>query len=511
MMMLNHGRKKLKIKNEKLKMMVKLFLTLFSIHYSLFTLLSAASVEATVNTQEVVKGNPVQLRIKAIGGSAAFPNIHDINGARVTNSGTSRQSSMQITVNGMQKETSTVRKYIFVPEHDMTIPSYSVRIGGDNYKTKPLHIRVVESHAPKLQKNEKFSFQLKSDKSTVSVGESFVITVYMSISQSLQGIQVSEYVAPNAPDFFIKEITGQNEYEHDGYTIIEKRYIVTPKKEGNFTIEAAKAKLGQPDWTKQDIFGRPGTSWMPIVSNVLPIEVKALQTDADVVGDFTLNTKIDAQKVKANKPINLTIHIEGKGSLEDFEFPKYEIDGVTIYSDEAKVESHLEGTELVSSYSKSFAFISENDFTIPVREISAYNPQTKETKMLKVPSYDITIEGNKNAVVVPTSHNVVETKEPIAPEVISKEVEVKTTQWWMLALAFGLGVLFMYLVRFFPKLFQSKEKSYRESDALKILYSHISEDKAVEEMVRKLYARKNGDKSVQIDKKELKAMVERFR
>jgi len=30
-------------------------------------------------------------------------------------------------------------------------------------------------------------------------------------------------------------------------------------------------------------------------------------------------------------------------------------------------------------------------------------------------------------------------------------------------------------------------------------------------MVRKLYARKNGDKSVQIDKKKLKEMVERFR
>ncbi|HFQ62495.1 MAG TPA: hypothetical protein ENK39_09400, partial [Epsilonproteobacteria bacterium] len=119
--MLNHGRKKLKIKNEKLKMMVKLFLTLFTVHYSLFTILSAASVEATVNTKEVVKGNPVQLRIKAIGGAAAFPNIRNIAGVGVTDSGTSRQSSMQITVNGMQSETSTVRKYIFIPEHDMTI------------------------------------------------------------------------------------------------------------------------------------------------------------------------------------------------------------------------------------------------------------------------------------------------------------------------------------------------------------------------------------------------------
>ena len=492
-------------------MLKKYLFILPAIYYLLSTILNAASVEATVNTQEVVKGNPVQLRIKAIGGAAAFPNIRDINGAGVTNSGTSRQSSMQITVNGMQKETSTVRKYIFVPKQDMTIPSYTVRIGGENYKTKPIRIRVVESHAPKLQKSEKFSFQLKSNKSSVSVGESFVITVYMSISQSLQGIQISGYVAPSSPDFFIKEITGQKEYEHDGYTIIEKRYIVTPKKEGNFTIEAAKAKLGQPDWSKQDIFGRPGTSWMPIVSNVLPLEVKALQTDADLVGDFKLEAKLDAQNVKANKPVNLTLHIEGKGSLEDFEFPKYEIDGVTVYSDDAKVESHLDGTQLVSSYTKSFAFISGEDFTIPARQISVYNPETKKTNALKVPSYDVHIEGKKETVTTGTTQNKVETKQPVSSKAITKEVKVKTTPWWMLALAFGLGALFMYLVQFLPKLLKEKNRTYKESDALKILYPHMSEDKAVEEMVRKLYAQKSGDKSVQIDKKELKAMVERFR
>ena len=103
-----------------------------------FGLAYGASVEATVNTQEVVKGNPVQLRIKAIGGSAAFPNIHEIDGLMVTNSGTSRQSSMQITANGMKNETSTVRKYIFIPEHDMV---YTFLYGAiflvEKYKTRP--------------------------------------------------------------------------------------------------------------------------------------------------------------------------------------------------------------------------------------------------------------------------------------------------------------------------------------------------------------------------------------
>ena len=473
-----------------------------------FGLAYAASVEATVNTQEVVKGNPVQLRIKAIGGSAAFPNIPNIDGLSVTNSGTSRQSSMQITLNGVQKEISTVRKYIFVPEHDMIIPSYTVRIGGDNYKTKPIHIKVVESQAPQVQKNGKFSFALKAEKTSVSVGESFVVTLFMSISDRLKGIQISDYVAPTAADFFIKEIVGQKEYAHNGYTVIEKQYIVTPKKEGNLTISPATAKLGQPDWSRQDIFGRPSLSWMPIVSNDLTMEVKALNTDAELVGEFTVVTKIDAQKVKANKPVNVTVKIEGKGNLEDFEFPKYEIDGVTVYSDEAKVESHLDGTTLMSSYSKSFAFISENDFIIPERETTVYNPSTKETTILKIPRYEVSIDGKKVLSTPVISSNT--TAMPVS-KVVEKEVVVKSVNWWISLLAFMLGMLAMYLLRFLPNLFGTKEKPYKESQALKILYAHISEGTEIEEMVRKLYAKKNGDKSVHIDKKELKEMVERFR
>ena len=491
--------------------MKKYLFTLFVVMHSLLTFVNAASVEATVNTQEVVKGNSVQLRIKAIGGTVTFPNLHDINGIKVKNAGTTRQSSMQITANGMHKEISTLRKYIFMPDHNMTIPSYTVQIDGKNYKTKPIDIHITESHAPKLQKSEKFSFQLKSDKTSVSVGESFVMTVYMSISQSLQGIQISEYVAPSSPNFFIKEITGQKQYEHDGYTIIEKRYIVTPKKEGNFTINASTAKLGQPDWSRQDIFGRPGTSWMPIVSNVLLMEVKTLPSDTDLVGDFKIDAKLDTKNVKANKPVNLTIHIEGKGSLEDFEFPKYEIDGVTVYSDDTKAKSHLNGTQLLSSYTKSFAFISGEDFTIPARQISVYNPKTKKTNTLKVPSYDVHVEGQKATIATGTTHNTVETKQPLSPKIITKKVEVKTTAWWMLILAFFLGVLFMYMVQFLPKMLKGKNRIYKTSDALKILYPHMSEDKEVEKMVRKLYAQKSGNKSEQIDKKELKEMVERFR
>ena len=101
---------------------------------------------------------------------------------------------------------------------------------------------------------------------------------------------------------------------------------------------------------------------------------------------------------------------------------------------------------------------------------------------------------------------VVQTKEVI----VEKEVEVKSVAWWMLAVAFALGALFMFSVKKLPKFKSRTANPYKESEALKILYAHMSEAPEIEAMVRKLYAKKNGDKSVVIDKKELKALVERF-
>jgi hypothetical protein len=81
----------------------------------------------------------------------------------------------------------------------------------------------------------------------------------------------------------------------------------------------------------------------------------------------------------------------------------------------------------------------------------------------------------------------------------------------MLLLAFMAGAVSLYLLQLLPKFKGRAASPFKESEALKILYAHINDDKEAEAMVRKLYAKKNGDKSVIIDKKELKALVEKYR
>ena len=496
--------------------MKKILFTLLVIHYSLFTLLSAAGVKATVDTVEVVKGNPVTLRIKATGGSAAFPRILMVDTAPVTGTSTSSSRNLSMANGSVTSEVSTTKIIQFMPEHDMTIPSYTVNISGKKYKTDPIDIKVVKSNAPTTHGNALFTLKMQANKTKVRVGESFMVTVYFSLRNDVKLSQEVQYTQPDLSDFVVAEGGKQKAYIKGNYQVQEVRYIVTAQKEGNFTIAPAHAKVGVPDRSRRDIFGMTfGTKWYQTASNALQVEVLPQTKDADLIGDFKVTSNIDAKEVKANKPVNLTVKIEGKGNLESFEFPKYEIDGVTVYSDEAKVDTKVVGGELYSTYTKSFAFIADADFHVPTRTFSMLDTQTDTVKELTVPAYDVTIKKSASTVIssaVTPPTGTVQTKLMKAPQtkevIVEKKVVVKSVAWWMLALAFLAGVLAMYMVRFLPT---RKQKPYKESEALKILYGHMSDDVKIEEMVRKLYAKKNGDKSVQIDKKELKEMVERFR
>lgn len=482
-------------------------------------LVYGAGVKASVNTVEVVKGNPVQLFLKAKGGAATFPKILMIGDYPVVGQSTNSSRNLSMVNGTVKSEQSTTKILQFIPQKDMTIPSFTVRIEGKAYATDPIEIKVVKSSASAVGKNRLFSLEMKSSKSKVMVGESFIVTVYFSLKNGVRLSQDVQYTKPEFPGFSAVDTEEKRAYMKGNYQVQEIRYILTAQKEGNFTSVPAQVRVGLPDTGRRDIFGMTfGTKWAQASSNSFDIEVLPQPQESDLVGEFSIHDSIDKQEVKANEPVNLTVTIEGKGSLETFEFPKYQIDGVTVYSDEAKIQSNVVDGELYSTYSKSFAFISDRDFTIPPQKFTMLTGDGTGLKALHVNSYDIKIKAAKGMASTPKpeeTKGVVHSnmnQSSLSKEVIvEKAVEVKSVAWWMLIASFALGALSMFLVKELVKLKGQKSNPYREDGALKILYGHMSEDPEIEAMVRKLYAKKNGDTSVQIDKKVLKEMVERFR
>jgi hypothetical protein len=217
------------------------------------------------------------------------------------------------------------------------------------------------------------------------------------------------------------------------------------------------------------------------------------------------------------------VKISGNGTLEDFVFPAFEIDGVTVYSDDAEVVTDLNESTVRSTYSKSFAFISDNDFTIPARRISVYDTKDKTVKYLEIPSYAVHVEGSlvqteKKPQVKIADADKAE-RDLKAPqksmldtgEEYNNIPEEQSPPWWMIVSAFVSGLLLMYLLHSFSSLKRKRNRgTVNEDEALKILYAIINESKEVEDMVRKLYAKKNGDKSIVIDETVLKKLLEKY-
>ena len=478
--------------------------------------------KALVSDTEIVAGNMIRLKIRANGDKVVFPNIEEIDGAKVL-----EQHEIIVNrphyINGVLKKERTILILTFAPHNDMTIPSYDVEIDGRMYKTKAIKIKVMPATAQNMEDNNKFFLHLEVDKKSVMVGEPIVATVYLSLKLGLKLSKNPQYTKPVFKGFFSKELGDQKVYQEGNRQITEYKYLLTPHSEGDFAVGPARAKLGVVDKKRRDMFGRfISTRWVPIASDRVKIKVTKKPKESDLVGHFTIESTLDTKNVKVNKPVNLTVKIVGDGTLEDFEFPDFEIDGVTVYSDDAKIATDLSNNLVHSSYSKSFAFISDRDFTIPTQRISVYDTKSKIVKYLEVSSYNVQVEGSQVQVVqkpqvkIPGAGKVhsnlkIPQKSMLDTEEKNDFSEVQSAPWWMIILAFVSGLLVMYLFKYFPSMnWKKKGSTIKEAEALKILYTHINESKKIEDMVRKLYAKKNGDKSIIIDKTILKRLLEKY-
>ena len=477
-----------------------------------FSFLEAGSISATIDSQEIFEGDTVILTLAVIGKNIDYiPEIDEIAGQKILTV-QRRSEPNYISVNGVtiMEERQTLMLE-FRPEHNLTIPSFSVKVDGKLETTKPIKITVKKSSTGSKRESSNFSLDVQIGKNSFYLGESVLLTVYFKQRTSVDVMNI-EYQPPAFKDFFSKQIGKDKTYKKGAYTIQELNYLLIAKKAGKLTLEPATAKVAKR--TRQRQMGgwyMDVPKWIKISSLSLIVNVKAPTDAHDIVGDYRLTQKIEHTKVKANKPLHLTIELLGEGTLDDYEGVDFKIPNVTVYADNAKVKSTLIGRKLNSHYSKSFVFIANHDFTIPSKTIRAYNYKTGEIKLLKTKAYSIEVDGGK----LVTDSSMVYTKNSVNLSTNKGVVSGQSRFPSLLALflAFVLGIVITYFFKYLSHLFhwKPKGKSFRGDEAWKILYPKMSESKEVEEMVRKLYAIRNGNKKVEIDKQQLKTLVEKYR
>ncbi|HHD75339.1 MAG TPA: hypothetical protein ENK82_01400 [Campylobacterales bacterium] len=479
------------------------------------TFLSAGNIIATVDSREVIQGDSVLLTLSITGKNInTVPQINEIGGYPVFN--TQRRSATNfVHTNGVSRmEKTQIFIMEFRPDINMTIPSFSVKLDDQIESSNPIEISVLKSATGMKRETKDFSLDISVDKEKFYLGESIILNLRFKQRNNIDVMQI-DYTPPAFKDFFSKQIGEGKTYQKGDFTIQELNYLLIAKKSGVLTLEPARAKIAKRARQRQRDWFVDVPEWSQISSKALSVEVVEPNQAHDIVGKYRLMDKVDVLKVKANKPVTLKVELLGVGSLDDYDGINFEIPNVTMYSDDAKVESKLLGKSLQSRYQKNFVFIADHNFTIPSKMIRAYDYETGKVNVLKTKTYKIEVEGSPKLA----TQAIVHSNTPVANVGTSTK---NTLKWYenfpsilALALAFVLGVVSTLVVKYLPKIplpkYKRKGKSFKYDEALKVLYPKMTQSKEVEEMVRKLYAVKRGDKEVKIDKEVLKVLVEKYR
>lgn len=362
--------------------------------------LFAGSVTATLKQSQIFRGDTAALTITAEGEHADFPVITKIGDAPILGTSTAQSTTI---INGQMRQ-SYSKTYTFAPRESVKIPSFNVKVDGRVYKTKPLELKVVKPTAAKA--GAPFILEMVLAKKRAYVGEGVRLDLKFKQKRGVKADKI-EITPPKLQNFWVKEIKGAKQTLEGDYIVQTYSYLLFPQKPGAYTIPAVVANIGTrvkrrggfggfSDPIFDDPFFQSFTTsleWKKLFSNDAKLIVDPLPDNLEVYGHFKLHADVDKREVAAQKPVNLTITIEGEGNVDDIRKFDIDIPDAIVYADEPKIEGRLENGKYVGTFRQKIAIVAEHDFTIPPVTFTYFDSQKKQKVTLKSDPISIKVKG----------------------------------------------------------------------------------------------------------------------
>jgi len=411
--------------------------------------LIAGTVNLKVSSPAIYKGDNVSFTITASGNDVKFPNITNIEGFAITGTGSSTQTSI---INGKVSK-KIAKTYRFSPTKDVIIPPLVVTIDDTKLKTQAQKISVIKPQASK--NGDPFMVEIKVGKNNLKVGESTLLKILFKqrLNAKADKININK---PKIDNFWVKKIDGKKQFSQGQYLVTQYSYLIFAQKAGKFDIAPIEADIGKLSQSSMggfmnDPFFNSMTTqihWKKIYSNALHLQVKALPNNIELYGDFHISASVNKKEIFVNKPINLTININGIGNIDDIQKFDINLPNAIVYPDKPQIDSHLVNGKYQGTFTQKIAIISDSDFTIPAMKLTYFDKQTNKIKTIKTNSINIKVKGqstlSKDKPVVQT---LTPTKEIIGhsnQKVIIKQD--KELNYLFLLIGVLLGGVITYLI-----------------------------------------------------------------
>ena len=318
---------------------------------------------------------------------------------------------------------STKYTYTYVlvadAEGSFTIPPATVRVGGKEYSSNKLTLKVIKGNAAARQQRpnardnepqqtsattseEDIFLRLELGRSSLYLGESFVATLKIYTRVNLAGF--GRFKPPTFAGFLTEEIpVGQVRFErvdYDGRVYeagIVSQWVLSPQHTGEITIEPFELECHVLQrvvgGSAIDRFFSSGVRTVNLPRRTRPVKVSVRDLPEagkpanfnGVVGNLNLSTSLSRDTIRANDALTYKITLRGNGNLRLLEAPKINLPhDFEVY--DPKVTRDVKTQSGITSGSVTFEYVVipryAGDYTLPPVNFSYFNLLSREYKTL---------------------------------------------------------------------------------------------------------------------------------
>jgi BatD DUF11 like domain len=408
-----------------------------------FAFAVSPSVTAVLSNAETAVGETVELQIKVSGpGDAQPPEEISIDGLEIHSTGTSRQ----FEIHNFATNSSVTYNYTILPLRAgrFTIPSQTVRAGGQVLRTPELTLNVADSpgrptttqpsrsaQRPSARASDLVFAELIVPKKTAYVGEIVPVQIRMGFDARIHPrlVEPPEITGQGFTSQKLQQ-SGQNLETINGrpFDVVMFKTAIAAARAGKFELGpvTAKAQVVVPrrrnaprsrspfdlfdldDPFSDPFFSNPFAqigerrdvqiSSEPVALEVKPLPPNAPPSFSGAIGSFTMATDAKPKSVQVGDPITVTTTVSGRGNFDRVNAPVIEDErGWHKYPPSSKFK---QDDEVGISGTKTFEMVlspNEKKQTLPVLAFSYFDPAKEQYMTLRSEPMAITVQGGSVA------------------------------------------------------------------------------------------------------------------
>lgn len=323
------------------------------------TLGAAQGTRAFLDREQIVLGESVTLNIETDQAGSGEPDLSTL-GADVRVLGSS--SSTQISVVNGRQSMRTLWGVVLEPLSAGVIGIPALEVRGQ--RTEPLRLSVLPAAAQPRDSNADLLLEVEAAPENPYVQQQVIYTVRLLYAVTLLDGQLDE---PRASGADIRRLGGDATFSRDmggrRYSVVERRYAITPLASGPLSIEAPRFRGRALAGGRSNRMFDPGTP-VSAAGDAIALDVRPRPASAGEPWlpaqslDYRAQTSATG-RLRVGDPVTLSLRLSARGlsaeQLPELTLPA--IEGAEVYPDQEASQTREGPRGIEGERSRSFAVV----------------------------------------------------------------------------------------------------------------------------------------------------------